>query len=301
MQQNINPYCAATHQQLPAQGANAVSINIIQPQAYASADTSGYNNGNCYSLYGSNQNGNAPLYPMNYNNLIQYPHAMQQGYTTQPIAGYAQNQQMPQPLANANPRYSQNALPEYRQYGQYDTPYSENQTPQQAKQNENNGLNNSSNAYNETNLLEKTPSSNEQNIAKEADKTEKKDDKKKPKKITLLTDDYIKSMENYLNDSNPKIRLIAAKEVMERFKEDDSRIAHPSLTPLLNKMLRDTSPSVRFLALTTLQLGYSIGNDETVEILKEIQAANKDKLGEDSLLASEILLKLSAPKIEEDK
>ena len=64
--------------------------------------------------------------------------------------------------------------------------------------------------------------------------------------------------------------------------------------PLLNKALRDSSPSVRFLGLTMLQLGYAVGNDETVTILKEIQTQNKDKIGEDSLLASEILLKMSA-------
>ena len=108
-------------------------------------------------------------------------------------------------------------------------------------------------------------------------------------------------MENYLNDDNPKVRLIGAKELMERFKEDDSRMQHPSLVPLLNKMLKDTSPSVRFLALTTLQLGYSLGNDETIKLLKEIQQNSQDKLGEDALLASEVLLKLSAPKVEEVK
>ena len=53
--------------------------------------------------------------------------------------------------------------------------------------------------------------------------------------------------------------------------------------------------SVRFLALTALQLGYALGNDETVTILKEIQSKNQDKIGEDSLLASEILLKMVSP------
>ena len=82
---------------------------------------------------------------------------------------------------------------------------------------------------------------------------------------------------------------------MERFKEDENRKDNPSLIPLLNKTLRDTSAAVRFLGLTTLQLGYSVGNDETVQILKEIQTQNKDKTGEDQLLASEILLKMAAP------
>ena len=35
--------------------------------------------------------------------------------------------------------------------------------------------------------------------------------------------------------------------------------------------------------------------------MKEIQTKNQDKLGEDALLASEILLKLSTPKVKEVK
>ena len=115
----------------------------------------------------------------------------------------------------------------------------------------------------------------------------------KTKKVVPLTDDYIKSLENYMNNENPKIRLIGAKEVLERFKEDENRKDNPSLMALLNKALRDTSPSVRFLALTSLQLGYAVGNNETVSILREIQSQNTDKIGEDALLASEILLKMS--------
>ena len=266
MQQNINPCYNVQPQQLPVQGPNAVNINIIQPQAFADGANAYCGKNNCCSLYGANQNG-IPVYPMNYNNLIQNP-------INQPIV---------QPY--------QGMVPQYQQYPANAMPYNTQvQQPQ-------NGLNNNANAYGETNLIEKTSSSNTSEPL--ARKTENKEGKHKT--ITLLTDDYIKSMENYLNDSNPKVRLIAAKELMERFKEDNSRVNHPSLVPLLNKALRDTSPSVKFLALTTLQLGYSVGDSETVEILKEIQNSDKDKLGEDKLLASEILLKLSAPKIQEVK
>lgn len=253
MQQNINPYYFQYPcQQIPPQGPNAVSINIIQPQAY------GNTNGLCsaqgfYPLYQTNPNPNLPLYPMNYNNMIQQPIQYMQA---QPLA--QQEEQNKQKIGGA------------------------------------------ANAYGDTNLLSKTSSSDNQ-ITKETVSDKTKDKEKTEKTKVILTDDYIKSLENYLNDSNPKIRLIAVKELLERFKEDDSRIAHPSLTPLLNKALRDTSPSIRFLALTTLQLGYSIGDDETIQILKEIKASNQDKLGEDALLASEILLNLSAPKVTEAK
>ena len=233
MQQNIASQYPNINAQNPIPASpNAVSINIIQPQAFANAPKvannpvqSTYPN---YALYGANPQGY--YYPMNYNNLM-----------TQP---------------------------------------------------KNDGLQ----ALNEVNLREKTPNSQIENskpLFKPEEKSNKKE--KKEKKITILTDEYIKNLENYLNNDNPKIRLIGAKELLERFKEDEERIDNPSLTALLNKTLQDTSPSVRFLALTSLQLGYSKGNDETVQILKDIQATNKDKFGEDALLASEILLKLSAP------
>lgn len=234
-------------------GANAVSINIIAPQAYASNPNASaapqmMPNNNFYSMYGANPTPGM-YYPMNYNNMV----------NNQPINN----------TINAIGNNSNNNINSNNNVTDAIAPQAQAQAapaPQEA-------------AAETTN--------------KEEDK--KTDEKKEPKKVTPLTDDYIKSLENYLDSDNPKVRLIGAKDLMERFKEDENRKDNPSLIPLLNKALQDTSSTVRFLALTTLQLGYSVGNDETVQIVKQIQAENKDKIGEDSLLASEILLKLSAP------
>ena len=165
--------------------------------------------------------------------------------------------------------------------------------------------NNQINPSNQTNMVNdkaSAPSSqlNEYNaINKTTEKTssdEKTDNKKKKEKtITPLTNDYIKNLENYLNSNNAKIRLIGMKELMERFKEDENRRDNKSLIPLLNKALQDTNSAIRFLAMTTLQLGYSVGDDTTVRILTKIANENQDKFGQDAILASEILLKLSAP------
>ena len=157
------------------------------------------------------------------------------------------------------------------------------------------------NATNEANLLEKTPNPAEAERKKTDDAKAELDKEEKKKIKTVLTDDYIKSLENYLDNDNPKVRLIGAKELLERFKEDDTRKDNPSLVALLNKTLRDTSPSVRFLGLTMLQTGYTTGNDETISILKEIQSSNKDGLGDDALRASEILLNSALPKMQEVK
>ena len=240
MQQSpMTPY-NQNSMQVPPQGANAVSINIYSPQAFAqgaNCATNPVQNPQYYSMYGQNTNPNLPLYPANYNNMF--------------------NNQPNIPYQNSN------AL----------------------KANE------------QPNLLEKTSNSNEASKADEANKTDKKDDE--AKKIVPLTDDYIKTLEKYLNDANPKVRLIGANDLMERFKEDENRKDNPSLISLLNKILKDPSVTIRFVGLLIMQLGYSVGNEETIQILKQLQQANKDKTGEEQLMISKILLQLAAPEAKE--
>ncbi len=229
--QQFNPY---QYQNIPHNlSPNAVNINIIAPQAYASNPNQtqqlqqGY-----YPMYGQNS-GNMPIYPQNYNNIFVPQQQMQQGL----------------------------------------------------------------NAATDTVLYQKTPNEPVENTEnKTEEKTDKEENKEAEKKlITPLTDDYVKSLENYLNNDNAKVRLIGAKELMERFKESPDRADNPSLVPLVNKILKDTSATVRFIGLTMLQTGYCVGNDETIAILKDIQTSSQDKFGEDSQLATEILLKLAAP------
>lgn len=239
-------------------------------------------------------NTNMPYANYMYPQQSANPNAVSINIYTPQAYGNTQNpinqQSMPYnyyPLYGANtqssmPLYPQNYNNMFAQPGQYQL----NQAKQQ------NPLQKNLNAAGQSEGVQKTPQPEENNVQSQE---ETKKDNKEEKIITPLTDEYIKSLENYLNDANPKIRLIGVKELMERFKEDDNRKDNKSLIPLLNKALRDTSAAVRFLALTTLQLGYSVGNDETVQILKEIQSQNNDKTGEDQLLASEILLKMAAP------
>lgn len=286
MQSNyFNPYQA---QCIPQGNPNAVNINIIAPQAYGSsvgATCPIGNNNEFYSLYGQNPNPNLPLYPQNYNNLAlqqnYYPNQnglVQNPYMQNAIMG--QGIQQPQQTQYTQTPQQMNTHQGFATPGVFDSSIQNANSAQD--------LNNQAGMSNSTNLIEKTTSNetnSQNNVLKET--------KTKTKKVVPLTDDYIKSLENYMNNENPKIRLIGAKEVLERFKEDENRKDNPSLMPLLNKALRDSSPSVRFLALTALQLGYAVGNNETVTILKEIQSQNADKIGEDALLASEILLNMS--------
>lgn len=115
----------------------------------------------------------------------------------------------------------------------------------------------------------------------------------KKTKIVSLTNEYIMSLENYLNNPNTDIRLMAAKEVLTRFDEDKSRYDDAALNALLNKMLQDPNKLVRIAALSALASELASGNDYTVQLLNQIQQ-NPEADPEDVLEASQILLKRAA-------
>ena len=117
--------------------------------------------------------------------------------------------------------------------------------------------------------------------------------KMKDKDVVPLTDEYIKTIENYLNNSNPDIRMQGVKELLNRFKELETRKDDPALTNLLNKSLQDPDPNVRMIAMTTLSSGYANGNQKTSQLLNQIQQT-PNVYGEDAKLASQALLKMAS-------
>ncbi len=136
---------------------------------------------------------------------------------------------------------------------------------------------------------------NQNGVAAQAqgeDTTKTEEKKEENKQKVALTDDYIKTLENYLNSQDKKIRLMGAKELFDRFKEDETRKDDAALTALLNKTLQDPAETVKFVALTALDAGYATGNDETAQILQQMQSSTSS-YGEDAALASQILLKMS--------
>ena len=134
---------------------------------------------------------------------------------------------------------------------------------------------------------------------KEETKTEENKQRTEKKDIVQLTDEYIKTLENYLNNPNVKIREMGVKELMERFKEHKSRYNDVALTNLLNKALQDGSKNVRFVAMTILDAGYAQGDNLTFNLLQQMQSS-KDVYGEDAMYASEILLKTAGNKVTVD-
>ena len=115
----------------------------------------------------------------------------------------------------------------------------------------------------------------------------------KQKRIVALTDEYIKSLENYLNNPNDEIRLMASKEILTRLDEDKDRYNDAALNALLNKMLQDPSKLIRVASLSAFASQLASGNDYTVTLLQNIQS-NPSADKEDVLQAADILLKMSA-------
>lgn len=124
-----------------------------------------------------------------------------------------------------------------------------------------------------------------------AEAEEKKNSKQK--RIVALTDEYIKSLENYLNNPNDEIRLMASKEILTRLDEDKDRYNDAALNALLNKMLQDPSKLIRVASLSAFASQLASGNDYTVTLLHNIQQ-NPSADKEDVLQAADILLKMSA-------
>ncbi len=257
-----------------------------------------------------------------YQQYSQYPQytqytAQAMPYQTQPYYPAAQttapsssvgavNIQIFNPTANGgaqNPQYSamQPVMPLYQNtslYGaQGQTPaptYPMNYNAQINQAQPQNANTAEQNTATPQNTPEATPKEAEQETTKEASNKPAENQQAKTKEKVVLTDDYIRSLENYLNNQDPKIRLTAAKELLERFKEDDTRKDDPALCALLNKVIQDPKASVRYIGLTTLDVGYAQGNEETIEILKQLQNRTDLEYGEDAALAAQILLKMSA-------
>lgn len=131
---------------------------------------------------------------------------------------------------------------------------------------------------------------NDLDAREEQIKADKKNSKQK--RVVALTDEYIKSLENYLNNPNDEIRLMASKEILMRLDEDKDRYNDAALNALLNKMLQDPSKLIRVAALSAFASQLASGNDFTVELLHNIQA-NPSADKEDVLQAADILLKMS--------
>ena len=116
--------------------------------------------------------------------------------------------------------------------------------------------------------------------------------KKEKRDIVILTDSYIKNLENYLNSQDKTIRMQAAKEVAARLEEDSVRRDDKALIALVNKMIQDPYQPIKALGLALLSSRKVTGDDFTVGVLTDMRDG-KTGYGEDAVMANDILLKMS--------
>lgn len=236
-----------------------------------------------------------PQAPANFNSIPQasvyppqgqpvYPQAAPQQQAVQ-VPNYSGvniqifNPSVTPPGANA-PVYNVNA-PSYQTAQPQSYPanyYTQQFTPNQNAGAQNNTTNNTT--------------TNTTNNVDNSKKTEKR-------KVVQLTDDYIRNLENYLNSQDKELRYMGAKEVVARLEEDESRKDDKALNALINKMLQDPYSKVKFLAMAALQSRMATGDQLTVQLLTNIQNTASG-YGQDSLMASDILLKMSGQTVEKE-
>jgi hypothetical protein len=105
---------------------------------------------------------------------------------------------------------------------------------------------------------------------------EKKPEEKKPenkKPVIPLTDEYIKKLEKDLLSDDNAISGKAVAELVNRFKEDETRKDEPRLTNLLNLALQNRSKPAVLTAMQAFEGGYANGNNLTVQRLQQIRDA----------------------------
>lgn len=155
-------------------------------------------------------------------------------------------------------------------------------------QNQTQGYSNNPNSYEVASNETSKEIINELNELQEQEKALEQNGRKT--KVVALTNEYIMSLENYLNNPNTDIRLMAAKEILTRLDEDRSRYNDAALNALINKMLQDPSKLIRIAAMSALSSELASGNEYTVQLLSRIQQ-NPDADPEDVLEVAQILLK----------
>ncbi len=150
--------------------------------------------------------------------------------------------------------------------------------------------NNSENSSSSEKITENNTTTTSQ--SKDGKKTEKR-------KVVALTNEYIKTLENYLNSQDAEVRKMGAHEVVDRLTEDPSRNDDPALTALVNKMLQDPNAGIRAIALSIVESRAILGDDLTVKILKKMQETKND-YGLDAEQATSALLKMAGKTVEKE-
>ncbi len=126
---------------------------------------------------------------------------------------------------------------------------------------------------------------------------ETKEENVETKEVTLLTDEYIMTLENYLRNENKDIRTQGIEMLAKCFREDKTRSDDIALNNLLNLALQDVEPRIRVLAMCLLDTKDAKGDDLTYDILTQLQTSTAYG-GEEAKLASKVLLEINTQKVQ---
>jgi hypothetical protein len=114
------------------------------------------------------------------------------------------------------------------------------------------------------------------------------------KRVTVLTDDYIKQLDQFLQSDDTSLREYAASEVIKRLDEDKTRYNDEGLNALVNKMILDPyDHKVRERGLIALDSQLASGNEETKQIL-ELLKTDPNLLDRDRGIIDTALLQMNA-------
>jgi len=114
------------------------------------------------------------------------------------------------------------------------------------------------------------------------------------KRVVVLTDEYIKNLEAYLDSDNTELREYAASEVIKRLDEDKTRYNDKALNALVNKMVLDPyDHKVRERGLIALDSQLASG-DENTKIVLEMIKQDPNLTDGDKGMIDTCLLQMSA-------
>lgn len=114
------------------------------------------------------------------------------------------------------------------------------------------------------------------------------------KRVVVLTDEYVQSLDHMLDSENSELREYAASEVIKRLDEDKTRFNDKALNVLVNKMVLDPyDHKVRGRGLYALENQLASGNEDTIKVLEMIKQ-DPYILERDKGSVEKIMLQLSA-------
>ena len=128
----------------------------------------------------------------------------------------------------------------------------------------------------------------------------------KTKRITEITDDYIKNLESYLRSDSKEARRMGITQIIKLCEESTDRYDNPAIIALINIALQDPDRSNRIYAMTPLTVGTLNGDDNTIKLLESLATLNKDdpeastnfKRQQEAEMANEALLAISRKTME---